>query len=79
MDLAQTANKGYWRHFRLDRVVFVSLLCLPHAFGVDLFWRGLVLAWTGLFWTRVWRGLVCLLIIKLFRHPTSYFLKVREV
>ena len=30
--LAQTANKGYWRHFRSLRVVFVSLLCLPHAF-----------------------------------------------
>ena len=32
MDLAQTANKGYWRHFRFLRVVFVALLCLPHAF-----------------------------------------------
>jgi len=38
MDLAHTANKGYWRHFRFLRVVFVSLLCLPHAF----FRRGLV-------------------------------------
>jgi len=37
MDLAQTANTGYWRHFRFVRVVFVSLLCLPQAFfGVDL-------------------------------------------
>jgi len=32
MDLAQNANKVYWRHFRFLRVVFVSLLCLPHAF-----------------------------------------------
>jgi len=32
MDLAQTANKGYWRHFRFLRVVFVPLLCLPNAF-----------------------------------------------
>jgi len=38
MDLAQTANKGYWPHFRFLLVVFVSLLCLPHAF----FRRGLV-------------------------------------
>ena len=29
--LAQTA-KGYWRHFGLLRVVFVSFLCLSHAF-----------------------------------------------
>jgi len=36
MDLAQTANKGY-RHFTFLRVVFVSLLCLRHAF---------FLAWT---------------------------------
>jgi len=32
MDLAQTASKGNWRHFRFLRVVFVSLLILPHAF-----------------------------------------------
>jgi len=32
MDLAQTVNKGYWRHFKLLRVVFVSLQILPHAF-----------------------------------------------
>jgi len=32
MDLAQTANKGCWRRFRFPRVVFGSLLCLPHAF-----------------------------------------------
>jgi len=32
MDLAQTANRGYWRHFMFLRVVFVSLLCLPYAF-----------------------------------------------
>ena len=32
MDLAQTASKGCWRQFRFLRVVFVSLLCLPHAF-----------------------------------------------
>jgi len=32
MDLAQTANKGYWRHFKLLRVVLVSLLTLPYAF-----------------------------------------------
>jgi len=38
-DLAQTANEGYWRHFMLFRVVFLSLLCLPHAF----FRRGPVL------------------------------------
>jgi len=37
MDLAETFKKGYWRHFRFLRVVFVLLLCLPHAFfGVDL-------------------------------------------
>jgi len=58
MDLAQTANKGYWRHFRFLRVVFVSLLCLPHAF----FRRGPVFVF---------------LIIKLFRHSTSYFFKFR--
>jgi len=39
MNLAQTANKGYWRHLRFPREVFVSLLCLPHAF----FRRGPVL------------------------------------
>ena len=39
MDLVQTANKGYWLHFKFLRVVFVSLLCLPHA----LFRRGPVL------------------------------------
>ena len=38
MDLAQTANKAYWRHFGFTRVVFVSFLCLPHPF----FRRGLV-------------------------------------
>jgi len=32
MDLAQAANKGYWRHFKFLRVVFVSLLTLPHTF-----------------------------------------------
>jgi len=32
MGLAQTSNKGYWRHFGLLRVFFVSCLCLPHAF-----------------------------------------------
>jgi len=32
IDLAQTANKIYWWHFRFLRVVFVSLLILPHAF-----------------------------------------------
>jgi len=31
MDLAQTANKGYWWHFTFLRVVFVPRLCLPHA------------------------------------------------
>jgi len=38
MDLAQTANKGYWRRFRFLHVVFVSLLILPHA----IFRRGCV-------------------------------------
>jgi len=28
LDLTQTANKGYWRHFKY----LVSLLILPHAF-----------------------------------------------
>jgi len=32
MDLAQTANKGSWRHFKFLRVVFVSLLILSHTF-----------------------------------------------
>jgi len=32
IDLAQTANKSYWRHFKLLREAFVSLLILPHAF-----------------------------------------------
>jgi len=38
MELAQTANKGYWRHFRfLHPVVFATLLCLStRFFGVDL-------------------------------------------
>jgi len=58
MDLAQTANKDYWRHIRFLCLVFVSLLCLPHAF----FRRGPVFV---------------LLIIKLFRHSTSYFFEVR--
>ena len=57
-DLAQTADKGNWWHFRLLREVFVSRICLPHAF----FRRGPVFV---------------LLIIKLFRHSTSYFLNVR--
>ena len=39
MDLAQTVNKGYWRHFKFLRLVFVSLQILPHAF----FRRGPVL------------------------------------
>jgi len=39
MDLAQTVNKGYWRHFKFLRVVFVSLQILSHAF----FRRGPVL------------------------------------
>jgi len=34
VDLAQVANKGYWRHFRFLCVVFVSLLCLSHSFFV---------------------------------------------
>jgi len=32
MGLVQTAIKGYWRHFGDFRIVFVSLICLPHAF-----------------------------------------------
>jgi len=37
MDLAQTANKDYWRHFRFLRVVFVSFYACPtRFFGVDL-------------------------------------------
>jgi len=32
IDLAQTDNKGYWLHFKFLRVVFVTLLILPHAF-----------------------------------------------
>jgi len=32
MDLSQTANKGYWRHFRFLRIDFVSLISLPHDF-----------------------------------------------
>ena len=32
MDLAHTANKGYCRRFKFFRVVFVSLLIMPHAF-----------------------------------------------
>jgi len=36
---AQTVNKGYWRHFKFLRVVFVPLQILPHAF----FRRGPVL------------------------------------
>jgi len=31
-DLAQTANKDYWRHFSFFLCSFVSLLCLPYAF-----------------------------------------------
>jgi len=58
IDLAQTASKGYWRDFRFLRVVFVSLLILPHAF------------------LRCGPVFV-LLIIKLFRHSTSYFFKFR--
>ena len=58
MDLAQTANKRYCRHFKFLCVVFVSLLMLPHAF----FRRGPVFV---------------LLIIKIFRHSTSYFFEVR--
>ena len=58
MDLAQTANKSYWRHFKLLREVFVPLLILPHAF----------LRCEPVF---------VLLIIKLFRHSTSYFFKFR--
>jgi len=58
MGHAQTANKGYWQHLRFFRVVFVSLLGLPHTF----FLRGPVFV---------------LLMIKLYRHSTNYFLKVR--
>ena len=58
MDLAQTANKSYWRHFKFLREVFVSLLILPHAFlGCE--------------------PVFVFLIIKLFRHSTSYFFKFR--
>jgi len=32
MDFAQTANTGYWQHFKFLRVVFVSLLILSHVF-----------------------------------------------
>jgi len=39
MDLAQIANKSYWRHFKFLRVVFVSLPILHHAF----LWWGPVL------------------------------------
>ena len=55
-DHAQTADKGYWRHFRFIRVVFVSRICLPHAF----FRRGpvfvlLIIKFSGIqqvtFWT----------------------------
>jgi len=48
VDLAQNANRGYWRHFKFLRVVFVSLLILPHA----LFRRGpvFVLQIIKLFW-----------------------------
>ena len=58
VNLAQTANKGYCRHFRFLRVVFCVTSMPAHTF----FRRGPVLI---------------LLIIKLFRHSTSYFFKVR--
>ena len=36
-DLAQNANKGYWRHFRFFRVVLCHFYACPtHFFGVDL-------------------------------------------
>jgi len=31
IELALTANEGYWWHFKFLRVVFVSLLILLHA------------------------------------------------
>ena len=33
MDLAQTADKGYWSHFVFFRIFFVSLLILPRVFS----------------------------------------------
>jgi len=57
MDLAQTANKSYWRHSSFF-VKFVSVLILPQAF-------------------LQCEPVFVLLIIKFFRHSTSYFFKFR--
>jgi len=39
LDLAQTANKGYWRHFRFIRVVLCHVYASPRVFS----------AWTCVF------------------------------